>query len=231
MDKTAALARIAFFSELPRPLLEKLAALSGLQRMDRNTILFRQGEQAQFIYALVEGSVLICNNLRDENAVAEFAGAGDVILLPPALLGQPYMVTAKAGSALLAVLIPADAFIRLARSELALATALNRVLAGHWYLLLRRLVQTRPHGADARVIRYLLDSAGAAQGFACLSLPGSKRDLAAHLGITPETLSRSLKRISRLGVASRGSQIHIADVGRLWARLQQGEPPPSGPDG
>lgn len=231
MDKTAALARIASFSGLPRPLLKKLAGLSGLQRIGKNTTLFREDERAQFIYALVEGSVLLCNSLQHEDAIAEFVEAGDVILIPPALLGLPYMVTAKAASDLLVVMIPADAFIRLSHSELAFSIALNRMLAGHWRLLLRHLVQTKAYGADARVIRYLMDNAGVTEGFACFSLPGSKRDLAAHLGITPETLSRSLKRISWLGVASRGSEIHIADVARLRAQLQQADLPPPGQAG
>lgn len=226
MDKTAALARIAFFSALPRPLLGKLAGLAGLQCIGKGSVLFQEGGQAHFVYALVEGNVSLLNGGQHGQIIAEFVESGDVFLIPPVLLAQPYTVTARAVTDLLVVMIPAADFVRLAQSELAFSVALNRMLAAQWRLLLRRLVQTKPHGADARVIRYLTDSAGVTDGFACFSLPGSKRDLAAHLGITPETLSRALKRISWLGVASQGSQIHIADVARLRARLQQADPPP-----
>ena len=237
MDKRAALSRIASFSRLPRPLLDKLADISGLQRIGKGSILFREGERAHFVYALVEGSVSLLNGPRHEEVIADFMESGDVILIPPALLRLPYMVTARAVTDLLVVMIPAEEFIRLAESELDLSVTLNHILAGHWRLLLRHLTQTKSRDADTRVIQYLIDSAGISAGAARFTLPGSKRDLAAHLGITPETLSRSLKRLARLGVTSTGSEIHIEDVARLGilfqhsshAALPQSNPPSGTP--
>jgi CRP-like cAMP-binding protein len=220
MDKTTALFRIPSLAGLPPPLLDKLADLSGLQRIGKGSTLFREGEQAHFIYALVEGSVSLLNGPRHEEVIADFMESGDIILIPPALLQLPYMVTARAVTDLLVVMIPAEEFIRLAETELELSVALNHMLAGHWRLLLRHLTQTKSRDADTRVIQYLMDSAGISEGSARFALPGSKRDLAAHLGITPETLSRSLKRLGRLGVTSTGSEIHIDDVSRLSALFQ-----------
>lgn len=237
MDKTTALSRIASFSRLPRPLLDKLTEISGLQRIGKGSILFREGERAHFIYALVEGSVSLLNGPRHEEVIADFMESGDIILIPPALLRLPYMVTARAVTDLLVVMIPAEEFINLAESELELSATLNHILAGHWRLLLRHLTQTKSRDADTRVIQYLIDSAGVSEGTARFALPGSKRDLAAHLGITPETLSRSLKRLGRLGVTTMGSEIHIDDVSRLSALFQhsghaafpQPIPPPGTP--
>lgn len=220
MDKTAVLSRIAPFSQLPRPLLNKLASVSGLQRIGKGSTLFREGERAHFVYALVEGSVSLLNGPRHEEIIADFMEAGDIVLIAPALLRLPYMVTARAVTDLLVIMIPAEEFLRFSQTELALSVALNRVLSGHWRLLLRHLTQTKSRDADRRVIRYLMDSIGVTEGSAQFVLPGSKKDLAAHLGITPETLSRSLKRISRLGVTSVGAEMRIADVSRLRARLQ-----------
>jgi CRP-like cAMP-binding protein len=220
MDKATALSQIAHLSQLPRSLLGKLVDLSGLQRIGKGSTLFHEGERAHFIYALVEGNVSLLNGPRHEEIIAEFMEAGDIILIPPALLRLPYMVTARAVTDLLVIMIPAEEFIRLAETELALSVALNHMLAGHWRLLLRHLTQTKSRDADTRVIQYLMDSAGVSTGSARFALPGSKRDLAAHLGITPETLSRSLKRLSRVGVTSNGPEIHIDDVSRLSALFQ-----------
>jgi CRP/FNR family transcriptional activator FtrB len=220
MDKTTALSRIASFSELAQPLLGRLSDLSGLQRIGKGSILFRMGERAHFVYALVEGSVSLLSGPRHEEIIAEFLEVGDIFLIPPALLALPYMVTAKAVTDVLVIMIPAEEFIRISETELALSVALNRVLAGHWRLLLRHLTQTKSRAADARVIQYLMDSAGVAAGAARFILPGTKKDLAAHLGITPETLSRSLKRLSRLGVTSAGAEMRIVDVSRLRSLLQ-----------
>ena len=201
-------------------LFDRLTGLSGLQRIGKGSILFCEGERADFIYALVEGSVSLLNGPRHEEVIAEFMEAGDVFLIPPALLRLPYMVTAKAVTDLLVVMIPAEEFIHFSETELALSVALNRTLAGHWRLLLQHLTQTKSRAADTRVMQYLMDNAGVTEGPMRIVLPGSKKDLAAHLGMTPETLSRSLKRLSRLGVTSARSEIRIADVTRLRTLLQ-----------
>lgn len=221
MNRTTALSRIASFSELPRPLLGRLAGVSGFQHIGKGSILFREGERSHFVYALVEGSVSLFKGPRHEEIVAEFMEAGDLFLIPPAILTLPYMVTAKAVTDVLIVMIPAEEFIRFSETELAFSVALNHVLASHWHLLLRHLTQTKSRAADTRVMQYLMDSAGVAEGSARFCLPGSKKDLAAHLGITPETLSRSLKRLSRLGVTSTGSEMRIVDISRLRVLLQE----------
>jgi CRP/FNR family transcriptional activator FtrB len=116
-------------------------------------------------------------------------------------------------------MMPEEEFVRFSQTDLAFAAALNRILAGHWRLLLRHLTQTKSRDADTRLIGYLTDNVGVTKGAARFVLPGSKKALAAHLGITPETLSRSLKRLNRLGVTSKGSEMHIADVSRLRRAL------------
>jgi CRP/FNR family transcriptional activator FtrB len=82
---------------------------------------------------------------------------------------------------------------------------------------LRQLTYAKSHDADTRLAKYLVDLSGRSAGPARLSLPGSKKELAAHLGMTPATLSRSLKRLSPLGVKTSGADIEIEDMARLCA--------------
>ena len=221
MDKITAFSRIPSLSQLPRPLIDKLLAVSGIQRIGKGSVLFREGEHAHFVYALVEGSVSLVTGPGREEPIADFMNAGEIVLIPPALLGLPYMVAATAVTDLLVILIPADEFRNMAMTELAFSFATNLMLAGHWRLLLRHLTQTKTRDADTRLIQYLLDSAGATAGAARFSLPGSKKDLAKHLGIAPGTLSRSLKRLAGLGVKTAGSDMQIEDVARLKPLLHQ----------
>lgn len=220
MDKTTALSQIASLSGLPRSLIDRLADHSGIQRIGKGSTLFREGERAHFVYALVEGSVSLLSGSEREETIADFMGAGDIVLIPPALLELPYMVTAKAVTDLLVVLIPAEEFRHMAKTELAFSVALNQMLAGHWRLLLRHLTQAKTHDADTRLIQFLIDSAGAVEGAAQFTFPGSKKDLAAHLGMTPGTLSRSLKRLGQLGVKTTGSEFQIENVARLNMHFQ-----------
>src|SRR5579872_6702556 len=142
MDKAAALLRVPAFSRLPRPLIDRLADGAGIQRLGKGSTLFCEGERADFVYALIEGRVSLVSGPKHDETIADFVNVGEVILVPPALLGLPYMVTAKAVTDLLVVLMPTEKFRHMAETELALSVALNRMLAGHWRLLLRQLTQT-----------------------------------------------------------------------------------------
>lgn len=215
LEMGQALAKIVAFSGLPPSVLGRISALAGMQRISKGSILFQEGERADFIYGLVEGAVTLTSGSAENETVAEFMGAGDLLLVPPAILRAPYMVSAQANSDLLVVMIPAAEFRRLAESEISLANAVNRLLSTHWRLLLRQVIHTKTYDADTKLKNYLIDLAGKASGSALISLPGSKKDLAAHLGVRRETLSRSLKRLAPLGVRSNGSDIEIDDLAKL----------------
>jgi CRP/FNR family transcriptional activator FtrB len=219
MDKLKALAGFPIFASLSRPVLRRLALVSGMQRVDKGATLFREGEQPHFIYGLVEGTVSLQAGPQGNEIISNFVSAGEVVLVPPTLLQLAYMVSAYAVNDLLVVMIPAEEFRKLALSELALSVAINQMLASHWRLLLRLLTQTRALDAPMRLRDYLADHAGKDRGPARITLPGTKRELAAHLGMTPETLSRSLKQLGRLGVRTDGIEIQIDDISRLKTRL------------
>ncbi|MBN9545703.1 MAG: Crp/Fnr family transcriptional regulator [Alphaproteobacteria bacterium] len=200
---------------LPARLADRLAAVSGQQRIGKGSFLFRQGESPQFVYGLIEGRISLVTEAPGEESIAEFVEPGDVILLPPSLLNLPYMVSAKAVTDLRVVMIPAADFRQLSEKVLPLAVLVSRIIARQWRLLLGHLTRTKTQNVAARLTQYLIDNAGTDTGRAQFALRGTKKDLAAHLGVTPATLSRSLKRLEQLGVATSRSEVQIENVARL----------------
>lgn len=214
-SKNAAIAEIEMLTGLSGATRARIEEASGLQRFGRGSMIFREGERAHFIYGIVTGSVALTTATDEGEAIIGLFSPGETVLLPPALLDLPYMISARALSDGQALLIHAQRFRELAEEDGMLALACARVLARHWRILLKQHKQLRTQDADARLVQYLLENAGRRTGPAVLRLPGSKKDLATLLGVTPETLSRALRRLRAIGVESRRETIRIASLKRL----------------
>ncbi len=215
------LKKIVLFAPLPDASLRTIAEVAGLQRFSNHAYLFREGEEPDFVYSFIEGGVVLVGSGGDaQEAVIEFFGPGESVLLPAALLGLPYLVSARATSDGQALLIPAYKLRQLIDQDVALAAQCARVLSGHWRVLISQLKEMKTQGATERLARFLILKAEHETGAATLVLPGMKKEVATRLGIKPETLSRSLKKLKAYGVETDGDSVRIASIERLSRMMQ-----------
>jgi CRP/FNR family transcriptional activator FtrB len=215
--RLAVLKRIELFAPLPAASLERLAEVSGLQRFSNHGYLFREGEEPDFIYCFVEGGIVLVGGADGNEAVIDFFGPGESVLLPAALLGLPYLVSARATSDGQALLIPASKLREQLNDDVALAAQCARVLSRHWRVLISQIKEIKTHGAAERLAHFLISQSEKTTGAATLVLPGMKKEVATRLGIKPETLSRTLKKLRDYGVDTDGDTIRIASLERLAA--------------
>jgi CRP/FNR family transcriptional activator FtrB len=95
--------------------------------------------------------------------------------------------------------------------------ALARLLAGHWRIALRIILDLKCRSPSQRLAAFLLRLHDACPPGAAAQIPIAKRQLAARIGMQPETLSRTLQVLGENGLRVRGRQIIVADRAKVEA--------------
>lgn len=201
-------------------------ALSGVLRgAEAGATLLLEGEPARWV-AVVEAGLGRCVSytLHGRRHIQRFVPPGGVFGLR---LASAYRLSLEAATPLRAKLYPRDAVHGLiARDAAARAAHLVSLAArldahGRAQLRLGRL------GARERVADYLLELAQAESGGrdAGVALAMSRLDLGDHLGLTLETVSRTLNQLHRDGVISLAGPHHfrVPSMARL-ARTAGADP-------
>jgi CRP-like cAMP-binding protein len=218
--RTPFLRKAALFSDLPEASLARLAEVAGLQRFSAGAYLFREGEDPDFIYSFVEGGVVLATGTGEKEAVIEFFGPGESVLLPAALLGLPYLVSARATTDGQALLIPASKLRKIVDEDVAVAAQCARMLSRHWRVLIGQIKEIKTRSALERVAHFLTSQTEKTSGAVSFALPGMKKEVATRLGITPETLSRSLRVLRKYGVEADGDTFRIGAIERLASLVE-----------
>jgi CRP/FNR family nitrogen fixation transcriptional regulator len=161
--------------------------------------IVHEDDPADRVYEVVSGTVCACKMLREgRRQIAGFYFAGDVIGLESA---NKHSVTAQAITNAKVRIFKKRALAALASSNLEIA---DRLLA----LTARELARKQDHlllllstTAEERIIRFLIEMVQRASPSEddLIDLPMSRGDIADYLGLTIETVSRTLWDLERRG--------------------------------
>jgi CRP-like cAMP-binding protein len=155
----------------------------------RNAEIYGEGEPADYLYKVVSGTVRTYKVLADgRRQIGAFYMAGDVFGLE---MGDEHTFSAEAISDAKVLVIKRSALVALAERD-------NEVARELWALTGRELSRVQDHimflikTAQERVVGFLLEMAERATNNGALELPMSRQDIADYLGLTIETVSRTL---------------------------------------
>ena len=119
-------------------------------------------------------------------------------------------------------MIPADVFRTAMEQDAAIARATIELLARHWRLVVDQIVDLKLRSADRRIARFLARRIPEEAGAGSAELPEPRSAIAARLGMTPETLSRTLNAMEAEGIVRlSGKRIDVSDREKLLERQRR----------
>jgi CRP/FNR family nitrogen fixation transcriptional regulator len=204
----------------------KATALDVLEQFGvRRTVrrgheFYAAGDPTQFCYRIVSGCVRTVGLDEDgRRQVAEFLLAGDLLGFDSL---DAHHLSAEALTDTVVICYPRRAVDSLAEQHGALARRLRDLTMQSLRRAHEKMFLLGRKSAGERVAAFLLEMARRAPGGAAqqgqVELPMSRADIADHLGLTIETVSRTMAQLCRDGaIASVRSGIEIRDRGALEA--------------
>lgn len=200
IEPAAALRRCAFFSQLDDGSLAKLAAMAQKRTYERGRVIAHQNDEPAGMFIVASGQVRVYKIAPNgKEHVLHLAGAGQTFLEVAVLGDFPAPAFCEAVDQTVCILLPGRALRRALAEDHLLCRQILASMA-HWVKHLVNLLEDIVlRDAVGRVARHVLEAAASADG-AVVELPAMKKDLASHLNLTSETLSRTLRRLHEAGI-------------------------------
>jgi CRP/FNR family transcriptional regulator, nitrogen fixation regulation protein len=175
-----------------RDLSDSLELMGGTMPFERDCEIYGEGEPADYLYTVVSGAVRTYRVLHDgRRQIAAFHLPGDLFGLE---VGNAHACSAEAIARSVILVIRRSAVIALVRRDPEVAGQL-------WELTARELRRTQNHlmvlirSAPERIATFLLEMAERCHGGDAVELPMPRQDIADYLGLTIETVSRTLTQL------------------------------------
>jgi CRP-like cAMP-binding protein len=185
----------------------KSAAITGVpMRFEAKSEIYGEGEPAEYIYRVVAGTVRASKVLTDgRRQINAFYLPGDIFGLE---IGEEHSFSAEAMSEATVLVIK--------RSVVAGEAQRNHEVARElWEATAHELHRVQDHvlllikSAQERVAAFLLEMAKRMPSKSGIDLPMSRQDIADYLGLTIETVSRTLTQLEKTAAIALPQSRHI----------------------
>lgn len=208
----------AFFGRLPHDVFSAAIHFARVNVVPQGQAMCHQGEPAHTIFCVVSG--VIKRTVRAPNGrevVVDVYERGDSFAEVLLFRSDPYLMSAIALKPSVVIAVPK---LAVENALVAQPDIIPAVLPAA-YAKMRRLVEQIEQLKTAlgieRVARFLLQLAARSADDETFDIPFEKQAMASMLGIKPETLSRSFRRLEDHGVQISGSTVALQDRAALEA--------------
>lgn len=186
-------------------------------------VLFWQNDACEAFYFLLKGYIKLCRRVRRTERILGFVEPGQIFAESAVYAGSGYPYTGVATEDSELIVIQAYPFTRFLYSRPQLASRFIAHISHCLHRQLQEREQSNTHNAEQRVAAYLLSPyAGLNPEITVRRMPGRRLELANLLNMTPETLSRTLKRFKDAHwIEQHGDEITVIDPAALCSLLPE----------
>jgi CRP/FNR family transcriptional regulator len=202
---------------LQRPLEDRLSQ-GTVRRVESKEDIYCEGDPRTYVFQVEQGVVAIYKTLADgRRQIIDFAYPGDIIGLGTL---REHVLSAQAVCAVKVRCLSASALERAAEGDANLAVKLYKAVSQELAATRHLLVTLGQGSAIERVATFLLTLHRrlGEPGSETVTLAMRRSDIGDLLGLTIETVSRTLAKLRAMGIiklAQGGTTVHIRDFERL----------------
>ncbi len=183
-----------------------IETMGSQMKFGANAEIFGEGEPAEYVYKVVTGAVRTYKILGDgRRQIGGFYLPGDIFGLE---IGKEHQFSAEAIKGVTVLVVRRSAIVALAERDCEVAREL-------WSFTGRELKRVQEHmlllvkSAQQRVASFLLEMSKRLTGTDAIELPMSRQDIADYLGLTIETVSRTMTQLVSEQAIGLPSSRHI----------------------
>lgn len=207
MDIEKLISNTAYFKGLSDDHREELARICSLQAVKKRDYLFHEGEKGSSMYLLIGGNIQLHKNTEDgREVVIRMIKPGEVFAEVVLFERERYPVSARAVTNADILVFPKEGIHRLLAEEGFRGDFIAMLMAKQRYLA-ERIQELTTKDVEHRFFTFLRNQYGELE---VIKTPLSKKDIAAAIGTTPESLSRLIQRLTDDSIIQwKGREIHI----------------------
>jgi CRP/FNR family nitrogen fixation transcriptional regulator len=196
--------------------LEDAFAMVGARlNVERNAEVYGEGEPAEYVYRVVHGVVRTHKLLNDgRRQISAFHLPGNFFGLD---CDDDYRFTAEAVTDTTLVFVKRSVLTGLARRDGEVANDLWRMARAELHRAHDHMLLLGRKSAQERIAAFLLEMAERAEETDTVELPMSRLDIADYLGLTIETVSRTLTHLESTAAIELPStrRVHLCNKAAL----------------
>ena len=210
------LSQMRLFAGLTKYELSEVSQHTQIYILERGELLFEQGSLADRFFGVVSGLVKVFTTQPDgtESVLGLFTKC-ETFAEAIVFTRENYPATAEAVSPSRVIGFKNDFFADKILSEPELCQGMFASLSIHWQHLTQDIELLQGQNSEQRLLRFLVSLCDVKSGACSIRLPYDKSLVAGRLGMKPETLSRSFRKLRKWGVTVYREEVIVSEVARL----------------